>query len=161
MAELYFAARPRHSGKIVVPKKLCNAVYPGSFFHSILGETAEHIVTLRHPAAACLSTYEKSGGLPPGGRFGVRSTIEEWCWRDVTSTGSSEDQLAALDYFGVYLRYWELYHHQLAITGLFASSNLRMIKEEVYGKERLEALAGEEISPAHMAAIFRPGILQG
>jgi hypothetical protein len=140
MAELYFAARPRHSGKIVVPKKLCNAVYAGSFYHRVLGETAEHIVTLRHPAAACLSSYEKSGGLPPGGRFGVRSVIEEWCWRDVTSTGCREEQLATLDYFGVYLRYWEQYHHQLALTGLFASRNLRMV---VYGKERLESLARE------------------
>ena len=138
MVELFFAGKPRHSGRTVVPKKLTKGIYAGGFFHRVLGEAVEHIVTLRHPAAACVSTYEKSGGLPENGRFAVRSNIEDWCRRDLLYTGVSPEQLMAMDYFDAYLRYWEQYHYYVATTGLSANRELRVV---VYGKQRLESLA--------------------
>jgi len=138
MVELFFGARAPQQGRIVVPKKLTKGIYAGGFFHRILGEAVEHIVTLRHPVAACISSYEKSGGLPADGRFVVRSNIEDWCRRDLLYTGCSADELATMDYFDAYLRYWEQYHYSIATTGLSANRGLRVV---VYGKERLETLA--------------------
>lgn len=138
MVELFFAGRPAHAGKIVVPKKLTKGIYAGGFFHRVLGEAVEHILTLRHPAAACVSTYEKSGGLPADGRFAVRSNIEDWCRRDLLYTGCSADELQRMDYFDAYLRYWEQYHYYVATTGLSANRGLRVV---TYGKQRLETLA--------------------
>lgn len=137
MVEAFFGQRPRHSGKIVVPKKLTKGIYAGGFFHRVLGEAVEHIVTLRHPVATCISTYEKSGGLPANGRFALRSNIEEWCRRDLAYVGISGETLAQMDYFDAYLRYWEQYHLYIATTGLSANRDLRVV---VYGKERLEDL---------------------
>ncbi len=76
------------------------------------------MVTVRHPLTCCLSTYEKSGGLPAGGIFKERSTIEHWIRRDLLSTGVSSAELAAADYFSVYVRYWEQYYCALATSGL-------------------------------------------
>ena len=106
----------------------------------MLGEAVEHILTLRHPVAACVSTYDKSGGLPADGRFTVRSNIEDWCRRDLLYTGCSPEQLAQMDYFDAYLRYWEQYHEYVATTGLSANRQLRVV---AYGRERLQQLAGE------------------
>ncbi|AXQ29822.1 hypothetical protein D0B54_14560 [Solimonas sp. K1W22B-7] len=138
MVEAFFGHRPRHSGKIVVPKKLTKGIYAGGFFHRVLGEAVEHIVTLRHPVASCISTYEKSGGLPANGRFALRSNIEEWCRRDLAYVGISGEMLAQMDYFDVYLRYWEQYHLYIATTGLSANRDLKVV---VYGKQRLEDMA--------------------
>ncbi|MFI4979048.1 MAG: hypothetical protein ACHQIO_01740 [Nevskiales bacterium] len=138
MVELYFGARTPHQGRIVVPKKLTKGIYAGGFFHRILGEAVEHLITLRHPAAACVSSYEKSGGLPADGRFAIRSNIEDWCRRDLLYTGCTADELARMDYFDAYLRYWEQYHYYIATTGLSANREMRVV---VYGKERLQAQA--------------------
>ncbi|HUP91874.1 MAG TPA: hypothetical protein VM074_06460 [Solimonas sp.] len=138
MVELFFGNRARHSGKIVVPKKLTKGIYAGGFFHRVLGEAVENIVTLRHPVTTCISTYEKSGGLPADGRFALRSNIEEWCRRDLAYVGISGEQLQQMDYFDAYLRYWEQYHLYIATTGLSANRDLKVI---VYGKERMEEQA--------------------
>ncbi len=138
MVEIYFGNDRRHSGKIIVPKKLTKGIYAGGFFHRVLGEAVEHVVTLRHPVTACISTYEKSGGLPPNGRFTMRSNIEDWCRRDLLYTGCTLDELLRMDYFDAYLRYWEQYHYYIATTGLSANRDLRVV---VYGKERMELLA--------------------
>ena len=138
MVETFYANGARRSGKIIVPKKLTKGIYAGGFFHQVLGEAVEHIFTLRHPVASCISTYEKSGGLPENGLFTVRSNIEEWCRRDLNHTGESNQRLLSADYFSVYLRYWEQYHLNVATTGLSASTEVKLV---VYGKERLEALA--------------------
>ena len=138
MVELFFGAHTAHQGRIVVPKKLTKGIYAGGFFHRILGEAVEHIVTLRHPVAACVSTYEKSGGLPADGRLLIRSNIEDWCRRDLLYTGCTAPELERMDYFDAYLRYWEQYHYYVATTGLSANRELRVV---VYGKERLQALA--------------------
>ncbi|MDB5973297.1 MAG: hypothetical protein JWR07_57 [Nevskia sp.] len=138
MVELYFGTRTPHQGRIVVPKKLTKGIYAGGFFHRILGEAVEHLITLRHPAAACVSSYEKSGGLPADGRLVIRSNIEDWCRRDLLYTGCTADELARMDYFDAYLRYWEQYHYYIATTGLSANREMRVV---VYGKERLQAQA--------------------
>jgi hypothetical protein len=138
MVELMFSGQRRHSGRVIVPKKLTKGIYAGGFFHRVLGEAVEHLVTLRHPVAACISTYEKSGGLPPDGRFVVRSNIEDWCRRDLLYTGCTPDEVARMDYFDAYLRYWEQYHYYVATTGLSANRSLEVV---VYGKERMEAQA--------------------
>ncbi len=122
MAELFFANTPRYTGKIIVPKKATKAAYYGAFFNAALGEHTELIITLRHPTASCISTYEKSGGLPRKGKFEVRSNIESWVERDIRFlTGnkpSSED-----DYFNCYLQYWENFHNALVLSGLLANPN--------------------------------------
>jgi hypothetical protein len=138
MVECYFEARESHAGKIVVPKKLTQAGYEGGFVRQMLGEDAEFLLTVRHPVAACVSTYEKSGGLPDTGLFTVRSTIEAWCRRDLGYAGMSSERLAGMDYFEVYLRYWEHYHRLLATSGLAASPSLRVV---AFGRTALQSLA--------------------
>ncbi|MEK6593731.1 MAG: hypothetical protein AABZ67_11695, partial [Pseudomonadota bacterium] len=128
---------------IVVPKKATKAAYHGAFFHTAFGPGTEYIVTLRHPLAACISTYEKSTGLPEDGKFKVRGNIEEWARRDAAFTGADPDKMLEQDYFDVYLRYWEQYHCNLALTGLSASHNWKIV---VYGRERMMGLAQEWFS---------------
>lgn len=135
MVELFFGNAKRHSGKVVVPKKLTKGIYSGGFFHRVLGESVEHVFTLRHPVTSCISTYEKSGGLPANGLFAVRSNIEEWCRRDLLYTGTQPQDLAKMDYFDAYLRYWEQYHNYVATTGLSANRDLKVV---VYDKARME-----------------------
>lgn len=127
MVEIYFGKSKPHTGKIVVPKKLLKGTYAGGFFHHILGESVEHIFTVRHPVTSAISTYEKSGGLPEGGKFKVRGNIEEWVRRDLNYTGLHNEEILALDYFDAYLRYWEQYHYNVATTGLSANRNIRIV----------------------------------
>jgi hypothetical protein len=122
MVQLYFSDQPSRAGRVVVPKKLAQSVYAGGLFAQVLGKNSEHLLTVRHPAAACVSTYEKSGGLPAHGRFAVRSNIEAWCLRDLLSVGLSQELLEHSDYFDVYLRYWELHYTSLVTTGLTAAT---------------------------------------
>ncbi len=138
MVELFFADKKQQAGKIVVPKKLTKSIYAGGFFHRLLGVGGELILTLRHPVAGCVSTYEKSGGLPATGHFAVRSNIEEWCRRDLEYTGCGAEQLQDMDYFDAYLRYWEQYHSTLATSGLSASRDLRVV---AFGKSALRSVA--------------------
>ena len=153
MVEVFFGGRHMHGGKIVVPKKLTKAAYAGGLFHRVLGEDSEHIITVRHPVASCMSTYDKSGGLPADGRFAVRSNIEEWCRRDLQDMGCSTDQLGRMDYFDAYLRYWEYYHLSLATTGLpanrkvnvvaFSASSLRASAQSFHDRYGSELQAAE------------------
>ncbi len=134
MVEMFFGAAKPHTGKIIVPKKLLKGSYAGGFFHRILGESVEHILTVRHPVSSCISTYEKSGGFPEQGKFVVRGNIEEWVRRDLEYTGMSRQEIAALDYFDAYLRYWEQYHYYVATTGLSANRNIDIVP---YGRETM------------------------
>ena len=84
------------------------------------------------------STYEKSTGLPVGGKFAVRGNIEEWAHRDNLATGADAERILERDYLDVYLRYWEQYHLDLALTGLSATRNRSVV---AYGKERLTTCA--------------------
>lgn len=138
MVEVFFGKSRTHTGKIIVPKKLLKGSYAGGFFHRVLGESVEHILTVRHPVSSCISTYEKSGGLPENNKFAVRGNIEEWVRRDLVYTGMLAEEVAKLDYFDAYLRYWEQYHYYVATTGLSASKNIQVV---AYGKERMMDLA--------------------
>jgi hypothetical protein len=134
MVEIYFGRNKPRSGKIIVPKKLTKGTYAGGFFHRILGEAVENILTVRHPVTSCISTYEKSGGLPPDGRFAVRGNIESWVQRDLVYTGVEAGEVLKMDYFDAYLRYWEQYHYYIATTGLSANRDIRVVP---YGGERM------------------------
>jgi hypothetical protein len=138
MVEVFFANSRLFNNRVLVPKKATKAAYNGAFFATVLGPETEFIVTLRHPVAACISTYEKSNGLPPDGRFQVRGNIEEWARRDNILAGEDPRRLMEMEYFDAYLRYWELYHHGLALTGLARSRSLTVV---AYGRDRLVNLA--------------------
>ena len=129
MVELYFANARSYEGRIIVPKKAATAPYHGAFFNSMLGPATEYLITLRHPVAACISSYEKfGGGLPANGKFSVRGGLEIWIVRDnVFTTGESEASILSKDYFDVYLRFWEQYHHNLALTGLSANRHWTVV----------------------------------
>ena len=137
MVEIYFGKNKPISGKIPVPKKLLKGTYAGGFFHHILGQAVENILTVRHPVTSCISTYEKSGGLPDNGCFAVRGNIEEWVRRDLVYTGADPEEIVNSDYFDAYLRYWEQYNYYVATTGLSANQDIRIV---AYGKERMENL---------------------
>lgn len=134
MIELFFSNSRLYNNRVIVPKKATKAAYHGAFFNAMLGPKTEYVVTLRHPVSACISTYEKSTGLPPDGKFKVRGNIEEWARRDNLYTGEDATRLFERDYFDVYLRYWEQYHYLLATSGLAANRNWRIV---VYGEERM------------------------
>jgi len=136
MAEIFFGTA--HTSRIAVPKKATKAVYHGALFDAIFGPDTQYIITLRHPAAACVSTYEKSGGFPADGKIARRGNIEEWIVRDCMLAGVPPVVAESADYFDAYLRYWELYHTRLPATGLAANRNARII---VYGRERMQQLA--------------------
>ena len=140
LVEVFFADSPRADNFIIVPKKATKAAYHGAFFNAALGPSTEYVVTLRHPIPACISTYEKSTGLPPDGKFKVRGNIEEWALRDSEFTGADPQALLGQDYFDVYLGYWEQYHCNLVLTGIFAHRNRRVV---VYGRESMSAMARE------------------
>ncbi len=140
MVDIYFGSKKPYLGKIIVPKKLTKGTYAGGFFHRVLGESVEHILTIRHPVTSCISTYEKSGGFPEAGKFMVRGNIEEWVRRDIAYTGMEPSEIANMDYFDAYLKYWEQYHTYVATTGLSANKNVVVVP---YGRERLMGLVSE------------------
>ena len=135
--DLYFSNRGC-GGPIFVPKKLTKSVYAGSFFNTLLGEEAEYLITIRHPIAACVSMYEKSGGLPPGGRFVARSAMEKWIRRDLSYLGVPAAELAGMEYFAAYVRYWEQYYINLAMCGLTANRSRTVV---AFGTENMEEVA--------------------
>jgi hypothetical protein len=140
MVEAYFGDRQPIAGKIIVPKKATKAAYHGAFFRTVFGADAEYIITLRHPLAACISTYEKSGGLTADGLFRARSNIEEWARRDLEVSGMRPEQIEHMPYIDAYLGYWNYYHRQLADTGLASGQSWQVV---AYGRDRLMHLAEE------------------
>jgi len=138
MVEDYFGGQAPAGSRIVVPKKATKAAYQGGFFRTMFGPGAEYLITLRHPLAACISTYEKSGGLAANGLFQTRSNIEEWAQRDIVTGGTAPERVTTMEYFEAYVRYWTYYHQQLAVTGLAREQPWSVVP---YGRERLMGLA--------------------
>jgi len=138
MANLLFGQASPHDGKIIVPKKATKFAFHGAFFNDVFGPEAEYIVTLRHPIPACISTYEKAGGLPPDEKFKIRSRIEQWIAANAESLDRRPGAIVDQHYFDAYLRYWEHYHYQLALSGLASYRNGRVV---VYGEQRMTDLA--------------------
>jgi len=52
-------------------------------------------------------------------------------------TGAEPEEIAEMDYFDAYLRYWEQYNYYVATTGLSAN---RAISIVAYDKDRMEGL---------------------
>ena len=123
----------RHEDHIVVPKKATKAAYAPGLFQSVLGAGAEGVITIRHPVPACISTFESAGGLPADHRFVQRGNIERLWARDLLSAGFSDREVADMDYFDAYLRYWEDYHVRLAMSGSNVTRHYRVV---AYGAER-------------------------
>ena len=67
MVEVFCANSRLFDNFVIVPKKATKAAYQGAFFNTVLGPNTEYVITLRHPVAAAISTYEKSTGLPQDG----------------------------------------------------------------------------------------------
>jgi hypothetical protein len=133
MVELFFGDDEPRDGQVVVPKKATKAVYAAGLFQSILGLSEEGIVTVRHPVPAGISTYEAAGGLPADHRFAQRGTTERMCARDLITAGFEPGEVAQMEYFDAYLRYWEDYHLRLAMGGSNVTRKYRVV---AYGAER-------------------------
>ncbi len=80
----------------------------------------EWVSVVRHPVSACVSVYEKSGGLPDNGLFPAvpRSMIEAWVSESWARDGFSREQVSRQPYFRAYLHYWQRYHQTLVAGGL-------------------------------------------
>ncbi len=136
MVKRFFVQTPE--SPVCVPKKLTKAIYAGRFFRSVFGSRAQYVVTVRHPIACCISTYEQAGGLPADGLFCARSVVERWAKRDLVLTGTAAEAVDSMDYFGVYVGYWERFHIRLALSGI-ADPALSLIVP--FGKEFMEGAA--------------------
>jgi hypothetical protein len=135
--EIFFSANAR-GDRVIVPKKLTKAVYAANLFKLTFGPRTQYVITVRHPIASCVSTYEKSGGMTKDRRFCVRSAMEKWIRRDLLLTGVTPEQLFQMDYFSAYIRYWEQFHINLALGGITAHREFEVVS---YGKESMEATA--------------------
>ncbi len=129
MVEIYFGKHNKlqQGGKIVVPKKFTKGVYNFSLIDEVLGENARYIITLRHPLSMIQSVMEKSGGMPKGGRFALRSAIERWALNDWVHHGYDEAAVREMDYVEVLLGYWKRFHFQMAITGMPRTKNALIV----------------------------------
>ncbi len=157
MVELFFGAATPHDGRVVVPKKMTKAVYAAGVVHAALGPLTEVLVTVRHPVPACVSTYETGGGLPADGRFAARSNIERFCARELSELGHTRSDIAAMDYFDAYLRYWENFHVRMAmaVPSLARTHDVVAYGADSYRRRaRAEArrfgAAGAVIEPLHV-----------
>ncbi len=119
-------SRPDQSGKIIIPKKMHKLInWAGSFRSLLGGDLADYIVTIRNPLPTAISIYEKSGGMPAGGKFPAarpRSAIERWILNDLNALGFSDSRAAALDYFGAVQISWTRFHLKMASSGLFSDN---------------------------------------
>ena len=118
MVETYFANSRVFDNRIVVPKKATKAAYHGAFFSAALGPDTEYIITLRHPLSMAQSVLDKSGGMPKGGIFNVRSAIERWALDDWMKWGVAEATVKKMSYLDVFLGYWKRYHYQIAMEAI-------------------------------------------
>lgn len=156
MVELYFAKSRLHGGYVIVPKKASKAAYQGAFFNTITGSQTEYVITIRHPIACCVSTYEKSGGLPENGKFMLRSAIEAWAARDYVLTSKDpEAEIFSKDYFDVYLRFWEQYHCNLALSGLSANKNWTIVPYTQASMQSVAESYFSRLDPTKQADAFK------
>jgi hypothetical protein len=129
MVEIFFGEHGRlaHRGGIVVPKKFTKAVYNFDLIRELFGKNAEYLITLRHPLSICKSIVDKSGGMPADGKFAVRSAIERWTVEDWVHWGVAEEDVLQMSYVDCFLGYWKRYHFQMALAGIPAQPNARII----------------------------------
>ncbi|MFQ5783982.1 MAG: hypothetical protein ACE5H8_04065 [Alphaproteobacteria bacterium] len=136
MVEIYFTQHGRlaYKGGVVVPKKFTKAVYNFPLVQQLFGTDSNYLITLRHPLSMIQSTLEKSGGMPEGGKFAVRSAIERWALDDWVRWGATEKDIAKMSYIEVMLGYWKRFHFQLALIGIPRMATARVVP---YGAESM------------------------
>lgn len=113
----------RKKQTFLATKKIHKAVYAGQGFKTLFTPgQADYLLTIRNPLPIAISIYEKSGGLPEGGKFPARqprSFIEVVIVRDLLAMGYSEDEIAALDYYQAVEKSWVRFYSTMATSGLF------------------------------------------
>jgi hypothetical protein len=128
LSKNYFNERQRlkEGRPIIIPKKMHKLINWAGSLKSLLGRGgAEYLVTIRNPLPSAISIYEKSGGMPAGGKFPAarpRSAIEKWILNDLMSLGFSDSRAAALDYFEAVQISWTRFHLKMASSGLFSDN---------------------------------------
>lgn len=143
IAHLYYQRRtqPRDGGFWLAPKKMHKMVAWAGSFKMLLGQgRADYLVTVRHPVPACISIYEKCGGLPEDGLFPMaapRSAIERWIISDLMHLGFAAEEIAKMEYIEAVLASWTHFHLRMGNSGLFLG-NRDEIRIIPYGKETLE-----------------------
>jgi hypothetical protein len=152
MVEIFFAQGRRHLGRIVVPKKLPQSVYVPGLFQHLFGRDSDWVFTVRNPVAACVSSYEKSGGLPADGLLHLRSNMESWIARDVDQDLPASQGGDAMGYFDRYLRYWERFHLLVATAGYQRYGRFRVVP---YCKDAIQSIA-QGYHDAHGSDLLAP-----
>ncbi len=142
MVEIYFSRHGKriHGERILVPKKFTKAVYYFDLIRELFSDNADFLITLRHPLAVCKSVLDKSGGMPEGGRFAVRSAIERWALNDWLYRGRTEQEVLEMDYVDCMLGYWKRFHFQIAMAGIPAMPGARLVP---YGSDSMTATVRE------------------
>lgn len=143
ISQLYYQRRTQKGaqGFRLVPKKMHKMVAWAGSFKMLLGQgRADYLVTVRHPVPACISIYEKCGGLPANGLFPMaspRSAIERWIINDLMHLGYSAQHVAKMDYIDAVLASWSQFYLRMAGSGLFLGhrDEIRIVP---YGKDALE-----------------------
>jgi len=145
MVEVFFGRRkdPSSKGSMIVPKKFTKAVYNFDLIRELFGSNAEYILTLRDPLSVCKSVLDKSGGLPAGGRFAVRSNIERWVLDDWVHWGVPEKEVLRMDYAECIIGYWRRYHYQMAMAGIPKMPTASIVP---YGQEEMAGFARQLFS---------------
>ncbi|NDF12274.1 MAG: hypothetical protein EB060_05635 [Proteobacteria bacterium] len=134
MVEIFYSRNPKfiYKNRILVPKKFTKGMYNFPLIDVVFPNNATYLITLRHPLAMIHSVLEKSGGMPKGGKFKVRSAIERWGQNELIGSGTSEADIAKMDYMDVMLEYWKRFHLQMGMSGMVNKPSARLVP---YGKE--------------------------
>lgn len=102
----YFVMASLEDGE-VIPKKLHTLTAIPEFANKYLDNI---YVTERHPMDACMSMLAKGGGMPADRRMPRnRTNIERQCWDMLMFHGEDPQEVRQMDYWDVYLRFWNLY----------------------------------------------------
>lgn len=142
LSKLYWQQKTRmnKAQTYLVAKKIHKSVYAGQGFKTLFRPgQADYLLTIRNPLPVAISVYEKSGGLPPDGKFPAkqqRSFIEVVIFRDLLALGYSVDEIARLDYYQAVEKSWARFYSNMAISGLFCGEK-NGIKIIPYDKQAL------------------------
>ena len=138
MVDIYFG-KSGHTGErrpIVVPKKFTSGVYGFPLIRAVLGEAAQYIITLRHPLSMIQSILDKSGGMPDGNVFALRSAVERWALDEWLRWGAQEDQVKGMSYVDVFLGYWKRYHFRVAMNAIPTVAGTRILIHDAANMKR-------------------------
>ncbi|OFC38291.1 hypothetical protein [Acidithiobacillus caldus] len=159
MADYFFREQLQRpvDGLPTLVKKATKMVYMGNFFRETFGPLAEWVVIVRHPVPACVSLYEKAGGVPEDGLFPARprSVIERWVFEAWERDGVPRTQVAKKPYFTAYLHYWMRYHQALATGGLLRPNGQRLTLLP-YDPEQIEDYVRGQLRRFGVAADLEP-----